>query len=170
MSEELNEPFTFSARNALAFRFYADNRPKNMEIAPLQKGLILMLNDVELVEEGAGFGVPIAKYADQTFFSSTAQTHLIQHHEKCVIFTKIFLLDTISEKQIRGAAINGNLYSFFHKPFEKGYLNRQDLRPVFDSLMKIRKILGVKTHSLKCPQKAKSQSPITVFLILSRYL
>ncbi len=67
------KPLTLPLNNRLSVRLYADCRPHCMETAALQKGLVLMLDGKELVEEGLGFGVPIAKYKDKTYFSSSAQ-------------------------------------------------------------------------------------------------
>lgn len=38
-----------------------------------QKGLFLLLNGWEVVEEGVGFGLVVVKYTDKTFFSIKAE-------------------------------------------------------------------------------------------------
>jgi hypothetical protein len=114
-----------------------------------------MFSGVELIEEGAGFGVPIVKYLDSTFFSSTAQIYTKQINENRAVFKKIFWLDTVSKKQIRGASINADFYTLIHKTFEKAYLNHHGLRPVFDWLMQLRKTVGVQTHFAKVPPRGQ---------------
>jgi len=126
-----------------------------MEIAVLQKGLVLVVDGLELIEEGAGFGVPIAKYSDTTFFSRTANVYLQRQDENALVITKVFLLDSVSRKRVYGAFINDGVYSVFNNAFERAYLHRGNLRPFFDSLMRLRKTLGVETQFTEAPPKGK---------------
>jgi hypothetical protein len=154
-SVQLEKPYTFSPSKVLALRIYPDNRPENMEIAALQKGLILVVNGSELIEEGAGFGVPIVKYFDKTFFSRTATVHVEEKDGNAVLIKKVFLLDSVSKKQVRGASINDGFYTIIHKTFEKSYLHLQNMRSFFDWVMRLRKTMGVETHFAKVPPKGK---------------
>ncbi len=146
LATRLSEPFTFSADNGIFMRFYPDCRPKNMEIAPLQKGLVLGFSGVELIEEGAGFGVPVAKFGDTAYFSSSAQLLILNEGTDGALVRKIYVLDAISRKEVRGTNINDGFYKFIHKNFEAAYLPRRRLLPVFDLTMRLRKILGVQTR------------------------
>jgi hypothetical protein len=126
-----------------------------MEIAALQKGLVLVYNGSELIEEGAGFGVPITKYSDRTYFSRTANVYVKEQDENSVIIKKVFLLDAISKKQVRGSNINDDLYSIFHKTFEKSYLHLGNMRAFFDLIMRLRKNIGIETQFSKVSPKGK---------------
>lgn len=126
-----------------------------MEIAALQKGLVLVYNGSELIEEGAGFGVPITKYFDRSFFSRTATVYVKEQDESSVIITKVFLLDAISKKQVRGSNINDGFYSIFHKMFEKSYLHLGNMRSFFDLVMRLRKTIGVETQFSKVSPRGK---------------
>ena len=126
-----------------------------MEIADLQKGLILVINGSELVEEGAGFGVPIAKYSDTTLFSRKATVYVEELDENAAVITKVFLLDSVSKKQVHGAFINDKIYSAFHRTFEKAYLNRGNMRSIFDWIMRLRRTIGVETHFVNVSPRGK---------------
>lgn len=139
----------------MALRIYPDNRPKNLEVAALQKGLVLMVNNSELIEEGIGFGVPVIKYSDTTFFSRTATAYVEEQNKKSIMIVKDFYLDSISKKQIHGASINTSFYSVFHKAFEKGYIHPGKMRPLYDCTMRLRRIFGVETYFAKVPPRGK---------------
>ena len=162
LSESLS-PFTLKMGNRVSFRLYRDTRPHCLEIAPLQKGLVLVLDDKELIEEGAGFGLPVVKYEDKTYFSSTAQTSF--HEEtKPPILTKSFCLDTISRKRLGEASyVNDNFYGFFHKLFEKAYLARREMAPAFNVLMELRKTLKIDTDFVRVPSRGKVKVTYTCF-------
>ena len=147
------QPIVFYGANELGFRLYPDSRPRNLEIAPLQKGLVLTFQGAELIEEGAGFGVPIAKYDENTFFSSTADVYLEKKTEESVTTRKVFFLDAVSKKQVRGASVNDSFYELLHETFERAYLRRQSLNSVFDWTMRLRQVLGVSTQFVRVKPK-----------------
>jgi hypothetical protein len=135
----------------LSLRLYADSRPRYLETAPLQKGLVLLADGEELVEEGMGFGVPVVKYADTTFFSHSA--HVTTHSDGSLI--KEFLLDTVSRKKIGRAYIDEDAYTFMRELFEEKYLNHKRLSPFFNSLMEVRELLLVRTQFVTEPARGK---------------
>ena len=60
---------TVPISDRISVRLYADSRPHCMETATLHKGLVLILDNQEVIEEGMGFGLPVVKYKDKTYFS-----------------------------------------------------------------------------------------------------
>jgi len=152
-SLRLLEPVVFGSESGIGFRLYPDNRPRNLEIATLQKGLVMTFRGEELIEEGAGFGVPIAKYDENTFFSSTAQVFLDKKSKDSVTLRKVFFLDSVSKKQVRGAFVNDTFYDLLHETFERAYLRKRRIDAVFDWTMRLRKVLGVKTQFIRVKSK-----------------
>lgn len=61
-------PLTLKVNDRICVRLYEDSRPCFLEVAPLQKGLVLLFDGKELVEEGMGFGAPVVKFKDKTIF------------------------------------------------------------------------------------------------------
>jgi hypothetical protein len=147
--KNLANPFTVQISNHISARLFPDCRPVCLETAPLQKGLALFLNGKELIEEGMGFGVPIAKYKDKTYFSGSAKTRMLTNNNNCTL-VKSFVLNTISRKRIgEGSYINDKLYHFLHRAFELGYLNFQGLTKASNRVMELRKTLKVYTDFIR---------------------
>ncbi len=134
---------TLRLNDSLSVRVYQDNKPHCLETAVLQKGLVLIHKDKELIEEGIGFGVPVIKYHDKTLFSGNAQIFTGTDPKS---FEKHYLLDTVSTKSFYKTHVNDNFYDAIHKLFEKGYLGHQTMQPINNKIMELREILKIKTE------------------------
>ncbi len=145
----LKEPVTARLTDHLAVKLYPDCRPSCLETASLQKGLVLMLDDRELIEEGMGFGLPIAKYSDKTFFASSAQVSTDSSGGRQAL-TKTYVLDTVSRKKLsNGKYIDDGFYSFARKKFAKLYLNKKSISPLFNKIMELRNLARIKTEFVR---------------------
>jgi hypothetical protein len=152
------EPYTVPLKDRLSVRLYSDCRPSCLETAALQKGLVLMLDGKELIEEGIGFGVPVVKYADKTFFSGKAEVE-IQKTGSGGTLKKIYWLDRVSVKKLgKTAYIDDALYSYLRETFEVLYLKHKKLKPLFNTAMEIRQLARIKTEFLP----VKPRGTITV--------
>jgi hypothetical protein len=147
--------FTQKLSNRLSARIYGDCRPNYLETGALQKGLVQMLDGGELIEEGVGFGVPVVKYEDKTFFSSQAEVS-IREIGCDIVITKVFTLDTVSLKKFgRATYINDALYSPLRKAFESLYLKNKRLTPFFNKAMELRDFANIKTEFIKVKPRGK---------------
>ena len=91
---------TCAISDSVALRIHSSTKPLNSKIANLQKGVILMFKGTDVVGEGTGFGVPIGKYCDETFFSGSS---FLQVHEQknFLIIRKEFLMNLIARDRFR---------------------------------------------------------------------
>ncbi len=147
--------FTQKLTDRLSVRLYRDCLPNILETGALQKGLVLLLDGVELIEEGVGFGVPVVKYDDKTFFSSTAEVS-VREIGSDLILTKVFSLDTVSLKKFGNATyIDDAVYSPLRKTFERLYLKHKKLMPLFNKVMEFRDLANIKTEFMKVKPRGK---------------
>ncbi|MCJ7634298.1 hypothetical protein MUP77_18150 [Candidatus Bathyarchaeota archaeon] len=91
---------TYSISDSVALRIYSDTKPQNLKIANLQKGIIFLYNETEVAGEGTGFGVPIGKYSDETFFSGSSFLQ-VHNKENSSIIRKEFSMDLIARDKFR---------------------------------------------------------------------
>ena len=147
-NESLN-PLTFRLNDEFSVRLYPDTRPHCLETATLQKGLVLMRRGEELVEEGMGFGAPVAIYRDEPYFSSTAKCSFLEDGDDKAL-VKSFVMDTVSRKRIGEAAyFNGGMYTVLHRVFHPIYVLNMPLTPVFNKLLESATAFGVNTEFVK---------------------
>lgn len=104
---------------------------------------MLLRGGVEVVEEGAGFGLPIAKYADKTLFPGSATLKIIEGTPPVAV--KTYQMDTISIKSLGKSRISDRIYQPVHKAFARVYLSIDAMRPVFDTLIGLRDTAGLRT-------------------------
>ena len=158
-SLDFKDVFTQRLTDRLSVRIYKDCRPSNLETGALQKGLVLLLDGNELIEEGVGFGVPVVKYEDKTFFSSKADVS-IKKIGSDISITKVFTLDTVSLKKFGNATyIDDAVYTPFRKTFERLYLKHKQLIPLFNKVMELRDFANIKTEFIKV--KPRGQVTVT---------
>ena len=130
----------------LSVRLYKDCRPTCLETGALQKGLVLLLDGRELIEEGVGFGVPIVKYQDRTFFPGTAEV-FAEKSGSGFTLTKVYRLDTVSLKKFgKTAYIDDTIYSPLRKNFQALYLKHKKLADLFNKAMELRDFANIKTE------------------------
>ncbi len=157
-SIDLTEPITVNLSDRLAVKLYKDCRPNCLETGALQKGLVLLIDGSELIEEGMGFGVPIVRYEDKTFFSSTADVSIRKVGSDSIL-TKVYSLDTVSLKKFGQASyIDDGLYSSLRKTFQMLYLKHKKLSPIFNKAMELRDLANIKTEFIT----VKPRGTITV--------
>jgi hypothetical protein len=137
---------TLQLSDRLSVRLYRDCRPSCLETGALQKGLVLLLDGRELIEEGVGFGVPVVKYEDKTFFSSSAEVS-VQPSDIGFAITKVYSLDTVSLKKFgKTAYISDVIYSPVRKNFHSLYSKYKKLSPLFNKAMELRDLAKIKTE------------------------
>ena len=141
-------PVTIPLTNRLSVRLYEDSRPHCLETAALQKGLVLMIDNKELIEEGLGFGTPVVKYQDKTYFSGSSSLS-IQKTPCSYRLTKAYVFDLISKKLWKDHPIDDRLYSKWRKKFARLYLGHKELLPLFNRLMELRDTAKIRTEFMR---------------------
>lgn len=91
---------TLSVSSSVSLRVYSNTQPRTWKIADLQKGLILVYDGVEMVGEGAGFGFPVAIYADETYFSGSSRV-FVSRRDRCWVVRKEFVMDRVARNRFR---------------------------------------------------------------------
>lgn len=137
MSDESeNSPFlevsqhAFTISDSVVLKVYSNTNPQNMKIAGLQKGLVLLCNGSDVIGEGIGFGVPIAKYSGGTVFSGSSSLY-VRRTGGTTEIRKEFYMDLISRDRFRSFKLTipglRELSEFFCFQYQK---HKRIVRPV----------------------------------------
>lgn len=151
------EPITLPLNGRLSVRLYPDSRPSNLEISGLHKGLVLVADGEELVEEGAGFGVPVARYRDKTYFPGSSRIEVLSSDTPVV--RKTYHLDMVSRKSLGGRRISDSLYRPLHAAFHAAYVSIPRFRPILNGVMRLREDAGLETSFER--RKSRGEVPVT---------
>lgn len=139
-------PFSYN----YSLKVYSEPKPSNSHISNLQKGLILISKNNELVGEGTGFGVPVLTYSKQTYFSQTSNLYFLKKNKHKIIY-KQFLMDTISKIKMKNIELKNqsiaSISEYIKKKFEEFYKNHKHFR--FLSGTQIINKLGLRTEFVK---------------------
>ncbi len=160
-------PNTHPISNSVAIRVHSDTKPKNMKTAQLQKGLIFLYKGSEVIGEGIGFGVPIAKYFDETVFSGSSSL-TVRTQENIVEIRKKFIMDLVTRNTIRNCKLENpkirTLLDYISTIYKKQYQSHVHFAQYVLLTRNLLFKFGVKSTFIKGPSKGT----IVVTYVLDR--
>jgi len=116
------DAFTVRISDHTCVRVYSSNRPYNWKIVDLQKGLVLVHDEVETVGEGTGFGFPILVYSDETYFSANSKVD-VERQGGRIRIRKEFSMDRIARNRFRNVLLENrtvrDLFTFLAQKYQK---------------------------------------------------
>jgi hypothetical protein len=155
--------YTFSLSDSLTLCIYSNTNPQNLKIADLQKGLVFSCNGAYVAGEGTGFGLPIAKYSDETVFPGSALLH-IRKHGNAVEVQKTFFMDLIAREGFQNVKLE-NLQ--IRRLIDHVSILYQSHKHVAKSVLTVKPLLykfGVKSRFIK----SQPRGTITVIYTLDQ--
>jgi hypothetical protein len=121
------EKFTIPLSNSMALEVYSNQKPFNLKIASLQKGLILVYKGVERIGEGTGFGFPALIYPKETYFSGSS-TFSVKQTANSIRITKEFHMDRTARNKFRNAQLENQKARAFIRHLTDLYQKNKHLR------------------------------------------
>jgi hypothetical protein len=134
------DSFTATLSPRIALRVYGDTSPANLKTTPLHKGLVLVVNGDEVIEEGLGFGVPVVTYPDHTFFSESATVYVDQARNRIHIH---FMMDTVNTNRITDHPVLKRITRGLNLLYQRSHHYRTFIAPF--AQLRARTKIGVNT-------------------------
>ena len=142
-------------RKSFSIRIYEDSRPHYYKSARIQKGLILSYNNQEVSGEGIGFGAPVVKYRDKTYFPKNANLRVIEE-DNITKIVKEFEINSIFRVKILGKHIKSPIFYSVTEFFSKIHREYKSLRWIMDIILAfLRKAIGHPSDLVMTSQKGK---------------
>ena len=148
------DTYDIPTHSKIVFRVYADSRPQVLQTAKLQKGIIIVCDGVELIEEGLGIGVPVCVYEDGTRFSLSADTY-VDDTGNGLSVVKTFKINGIALRRFRGTVVKRGTYlDRFFRVLEKVYQHARRSGVVSLGLDLV-SVLGVRNDYLESDSRGR---------------
>ncbi len=154
--------YTFLLSESLALRVGLNTEPHIAKTGRLQKGVILVYKGIEVAGEGMGFGVPVLKYGNETYFSGSSSIQ-VQKQEDLVVVRKEFDMDMVERAEFRNLRLeNGKL----RRLIDSISILYQKHRRLTHAILLVKGLLlkmGVKERFAKTQTKGKVAVTYTIF-------
>lgn len=154
--------YTFLLSESLALSVSLNTEPHTAKTGRLQKGVTLVYKGIEVAGEGTGFGVPVLKYGNETYFSGSS-TLQVQKQEDLVVVRKEFEMDMVERAEFRNLRLeNGKL----RRLIDSISILYQKHGRLARSILLVKSLflkLGVKESFAKTQTKGKVAVTYTIF-------
>lgn len=146
--------YTIPISKSLSLRLYPDTRPHYLHIANLQKGLIFLYQEAELVGEGVGFGVPIVRYQDKTYFPGSSTMRIFQKDD-CTRAIKQFVLNIVLERKFGRVKMENKAIRRLTRLSDELYMKHSQWRPPLIALYNLSKSIGMQNSFVQVKPRGK---------------
>ncbi len=147
--------YTIKYNPDISFRIYQDSRPNKYKSAKIQKGLIVLYKGEEVSGEGVGFGTPVVKYKNKTYFSMDAVLSVSDNHNFTDI-TKIFEINGAFYVKIFNGHITNPIFYYVTNSFSKLHRENRTFRVFADIILALlRKMIRRPADLLRVPSKGR---------------
>ncbi len=133
---------TCSMSRSIGIRVYSNTNPKVWRTSELQKGLVFVYNDAERIGEATGFGVPIIKSSDETYFSGSSSVYLQRTREATTIW-KEYSMNRLARNVYKNIRLENRQMRSMLKRFSDLYQRNKRSRSPMLMLKKVPMKVGI---------------------------
>lgn len=130
----------------MSLQISSDTKPSKGKIADIQKGLFIVYDGLQRTGEGTGFGVPVVKYVDETYFPGSSKVYTLQKQDSTTI-VKIYAMNTVRRKKLGRIYVRNRVIRGVHRRIADAFQETKHLRPLFLTILSQR--LGLHGNFVK---------------------